>query len=178
MKTPPPAPLLDPVALCEIAAIAARRTLVEGAARTDWFVRGVLKSALVWLGFAVTLFTWMAFVPSAVVYRPAHAHLNLLGFASMMIYGVAYHAIARFTRHPLHRQRLAGAHRWLAFSPIRDARTSAPSGPVPGVCSRRAGCTCSFTTSGERSTARVRRHARTRVYDCRSSEQVSRLEAA
>jgi cbb3-type cytochrome oxidase subunit 1 len=40
--------------------------------------------------------------------------MNLLGFVTMMIYGVAYHVIPRFTGHPLHAPRLAGAQWWLA----------------------------------------------------------------
>ena len=40
-------------------------------------------------------------------WRPAHAHLNMLGFVAMMIYGVAYHALPRFAGVPLRRARLA-----------------------------------------------------------------------
>lgn len=39
-----------------------------------------------------------------------HAHLNLLGFVSMMIFGVAYHALPRFIGSPLHSDRLAELH--------------------------------------------------------------------
>ena len=80
----------------------------------DWFVRAFLKSALAWLGLGVTMGVAMAVHPAWVVYRPAHLHANLLGFVAMMIFGVAYHVIPRFTGHPLHRPRLAGAHWWLA----------------------------------------------------------------
>jgi cbb3-type cytochrome oxidase subunit 1 len=37
-----------------------------------------------------------------------------LGFVTMMIFGVAYHVIPRFTGHPLHSRRLAGMQWWLA----------------------------------------------------------------
>ena len=47
-------------------------------------------------------------------WRPAHAHLNLLGFVSMMIYGVAYHALPRFSGKPFRRPRLALTHIILA----------------------------------------------------------------
>ncbi len=40
-------------------------------------------------------------------WRPAHAHLNLLGFVTSMIYGVAYHAVPRFRGVPFRRPRLA-----------------------------------------------------------------------
>lgn len=43
----------------------------------------------------------------AYTWRPAHAHLNLLGFVSMMIYGIAYHVLPRFRGVPFRRPRLA-----------------------------------------------------------------------
>lgn len=42
-----------------------------------------------------------------IYWRPAHAHLNLLGFVTSMIYGVAYHAVPRFRGVPFRRPRLA-----------------------------------------------------------------------
>lgn len=78
----------------------------------DWFVRYFIKSALVYLGLGICMGTWMGFVPEAVIYRPAHAHLNLLGFVSMVIFGVAYHVIPRFTGHQLHSPRIAAVHWW------------------------------------------------------------------
>jgi len=78
----------------------------------DWFVKAFLKSSLAWLGVGVTLGIAMALHPVWAVYRTAHMHANLLGFVSMMIFGVAYHVIPRFTGHPLHDRRLAAAHWW------------------------------------------------------------------
>ncbi len=80
----------------------------------DWFVRGLLKSALAWLGLGVLLGLAMVLHPAWLVYRPMHLHMNLLGFVTMMISGVAYHVIPRFTGHPLASRRAAGAHVWLA----------------------------------------------------------------
>lgn len=80
----------------------------------DWFVRRFIKSALVWLGLGVTLGVGMAVHPLWIIYRPAHVHMNLLGFVTMMIFGVAYHVIPRFFGHPLHNKRLAGVHWWLS----------------------------------------------------------------
>lgn len=42
-----------------------------------------------------------------IYWRPAHTHLNLLGFVTSMIYGVAYHAVPRFKGVPFRRPRLA-----------------------------------------------------------------------
>jgi cbb3-type cytochrome oxidase subunit 1 len=80
----------------------------------EWFVRAFLRSALVWLGLGVTLGVAMAIEPAWIVYRPAHLHLNLLGFVTMMIYGVAYHVIPRFAAHQLHWPGLARTHWWVS----------------------------------------------------------------
>jgi drug/metabolite transporter (DMT)-like permease len=49
------------------------------------------------------------------VYRPAHAHANLLGFLSMFLFGVTYHVLPRFVQKPLseRRQRWAMRHFWI-----------------------------------------------------------------
>lgn len=78
----------------------------------DWFVRYFIKSALICLGLGVVMGIWLALAPGAIIYRPAHVHLNLLGFVSMIIFGVAYHVIPRFTGHPLHSRAIAGVHWW------------------------------------------------------------------
>ena len=80
----------------------------------DWFVKAFLKSSLVWLGAGVTLGLAIAMHPAWAVYRTAHLHMNLLGFVGMMIFGVAYHVIPRFTGHRLHSHRLAGLQWWIA----------------------------------------------------------------
>jgi cytochrome c oxidase cbb3-type subunit 1 len=80
----------------------------------DVFVRRFIRSSLCWLGFGVLLGISMAILPSHVVYRPAHVHANLLGFVSMMIFGVAYHVVPRFTGQTLHNPQLAAVHVILA----------------------------------------------------------------
>ncbi len=80
----------------------------------DWFVRRFVKASLVWFALGMSLGVFMTVRPALIVYRPAHVHMNLLGFVSMTIFGVAYHVIPRFTGHPLHSRRLAGAHWWLS----------------------------------------------------------------
>lgn len=75
------------------------------------FVRRFIRASLVWLGVGVLIGISMAFFPArALAYRPAHVHANLLGFVSMMIFGVAYHVIPRFTGNPLHNRRLGPVH--------------------------------------------------------------------
>jgi cytochrome c oxidase cbb3-type subunit 1 len=80
----------------------------------DWFVKAFLKASLVWLAAGVSLGLAMAVHPAWAVYRAAHLHMNLLGFVAMMIFGVAYHVIPRFTGHPLHSRQLANLQWWLA----------------------------------------------------------------
>src|SRR5690242_5793331 len=80
----------------------------------DWFVKGFLKASLAWLALGVSLGLVMACHPVWTVYRAVHLHMNLLGFVAMMIFGVAYHVVPRFTGHPLFSRRLAGVHWWSA----------------------------------------------------------------
>jgi cytochrome c oxidase cbb3-type subunit 1 len=80
----------------------------------DWYVRAFLRSSLGWLGVGVTLGVAMAVWPALAVYRTAHLHFNLLGFVTMMIFGVGYHLLPRLAGHPLHRPALAGVHWVLA----------------------------------------------------------------
>lgn len=129
----------------------------------DWFVKAFLKSSLGWLALGVTLGGAMAIHPQWIVYRPVHVHMNLLGFVTMMIYGVAYHVIPRFTGHALHSRRLAGAQWWLAniglavmavgFT-LRGAEGSSSRRrcSASAECCRQARRTGSSTTSGGPST--------------------------
>jgi cbb3-type cytochrome oxidase subunit 1 len=80
-----------------------------------WFVKAFLKASLAWLALGVTVGVAMAAHPVWTVYRLAHVHMMLLGFVTMMIYGVAYHVIPHFVGFRLHRPDLAGAHWWLAI---------------------------------------------------------------
>ncbi|MDB4879402.1 MAG: cytochrome c oxidase subunit [Gemmatimonadetes bacterium] len=80
----------------------------------DWFVKAFLKASLAWLSLGVTLGVAMAAHPPWTVYRLAHVHMVLLGFVTMMIFGVAYHVVPRFAGVPLHGRRAAGWHWWIA----------------------------------------------------------------
>lgn len=78
------------------------------------FARSFLKASLVWLALGVTLGVAMAAHPNWSVHRMAHLHMLLLGFVGMMIFGVAYHVIPRFTGHPLASRRAGIVHWWVA----------------------------------------------------------------
>lgn len=80
----------------------------------DWFVRRFVKASLVWLCVGVVIGAAMAVHPAWTVYRAAHLHATLLGFVTMMIYGVAYHVLPRFAGSPLRSPAVAGWHWWIA----------------------------------------------------------------
>ena len=80
----------------------------------DWFAKVFIRASLIWFVLGITLGLAMAIHPAWVVYRPAHAHMNLVGFVVMMIFGVGYQMLPRFFGHPIHSRALAVAHVWLA----------------------------------------------------------------
>lgn len=67
--------------------------------------------------------------------RPAHAELNLWGFAGLLIYGMAYHMIPRFAANPLRSPRAADWQSWLAIggSAATVAGWLALAGALPGA---------------------------------------------
>jgi hypothetical protein len=79
----------------------------------EGFVRAFLKASLAWLAAGVTLGLAMAVHPLWSLYRVVHMHMVLLGFVTMMIYGVGYHVLPRFAGRPL-AWRGAGWWHWWA----------------------------------------------------------------
>jgi cbb3-type cytochrome oxidase subunit 1 len=80
----------------------------------DSFVKAFIRASLVWFTLGILLGLAMAAYPPWVVYRPAHAHMNVVGFITMMVFGVGYQLLPRLFGHPLHSRGLAMAHVWLA----------------------------------------------------------------
>ena len=80
----------------------------------DWFAKVFIRASLLWFIAGITLGLAMAIHPAWVMYRPAHAHMNLVGFVVMMIFGVGYQMLPRFFGHPIHSRKFAVAHIWLA----------------------------------------------------------------
>jgi cbb3-type cytochrome oxidase subunit 1 len=77
---------------------------------TVWFI----KMSLVYLAIGTTLGALFPIFPRLEGMKYAHVHLNLLGFMSMMVYGVAYHILPRFQGKHLYSERMADVHFWLA----------------------------------------------------------------
>jgi cbb3-type cytochrome oxidase subunit 1 len=80
----------------------------------DWFAKVFIRASLLWFIAGITLGLAMAIHPAWAIYRPAHAHMNLVGFVVMMIFGVGYQMLPRFFGHPIHSRGFAVAHIWLA----------------------------------------------------------------
>ena len=102
----------------------------------DWYVKAFVKASLTWLALGVTLGVAMAAYPAWIIYRPAHMHMVLLGFVTMMIFGVAYHVIPRFTGFPLHSRKAPGVHWFISNAGLALMVVGffvRPSSPMPGV---------------------------------------------
>src|SRR5689334_6887298 len=56
----------------------------------------------------------MAVHPAWIVYRPAHAHMNVVGFLTMLVFGVGYQLLPRLFGHPLHSRALGVFHLYAA----------------------------------------------------------------
>jgi nitric oxide reductase large subunit len=80
--------------------------------RNRWFIAAALAYAL--LGGLIGL-AWLAdpgLLPGLAL--RAHAHLMLVGFVGMMIFGVGLHVLPRFSGRELYSERVADAQFWIA----------------------------------------------------------------
>ncbi len=77
---------------------------------TVWFIR----CAIVYFLLAILLGIYMSVAGPVYPWMPIHAHFNLLGWMSMMVYGVGYHILPRFSGRQLWSDPLAYAQIWLA----------------------------------------------------------------
>lgn len=75
------------------------------------YSKNFIRAAMVYFLLSVLLALGMAGDPNwASVYNQAHAHLMLLGWMSMMIFGFAYHALPRFQGSAMPSTALAYTH--------------------------------------------------------------------
>jgi cytochrome c oxidase cbb3-type subunit 1 len=56
----------------------------------------------------------IALHPPWIIYRPAHAHMTVVGFLTMLVFGVGYQLLPRLFGHALYSPRLAVAHLFCA----------------------------------------------------------------
>jgi cytochrome c oxidase cbb3-type subunit 1 len=80
----------------------------------DRFARWFIIMSIVYLGIASVLGIVMLYTSEALALKFVHSHLNLLGWVSMMIYGVGYHILPRFMGRPLYSQKLGDLQFWAA----------------------------------------------------------------
>ncbi|RJQ50150.1 MAG: hypothetical protein C4538_00720 [Nitrospiraceae bacterium] len=76
-----------------------------------WYLR---MSVVYFVAGAVIGFFMIVSPDVSGYYVTSHAHLNLLGFMSMMIYGVGYHILPRFSGRNIYSPKIMHVQFWLA----------------------------------------------------------------
>ncbi|MBI5026542.1 MAG: cbb3-type cytochrome c oxidase subunit I [Nitrospirae bacterium] len=86
-----------------------------------------LRMSLIYLFSGAFLGLKMVMWPdSAAYYRSVHVHLNLLGFMAMMIYGVGYHILPRFSGRPVYSPLIVRVQFWFANAGLLGMAISWP----------------------------------------------------
>jgi len=81
----------------------------------DKYAKVFVRASLIYLGIGTLMGGWMILSPDIrFALTRVHAHILLLGFMAMMIYGVGYHILPRFMGRPVYSHRLGNIQVWLA----------------------------------------------------------------
>ncbi|MBI5408513.1 MAG: hypothetical protein HZA14_04015 [Nitrospirae bacterium] len=88
-----------------------------------WYLR---MSVIYFAAGAVLGIVMILWPEEAGYYITAHAHLNLLGFMSMMIYGVGYHILPRFSGRNIYSPRIMHIQFWIANAGLAGMALSWP----------------------------------------------------
>jgi cytochrome c oxidase cbb3-type subunit 1 len=80
----------------------------------DRFVKGFIVMSIVYLGVSTILGLLMLGNQSLMPLKFVHSHLNMLGWVSMMIYGVGYHILPRFMGRALYSSRIGEVQFYLS----------------------------------------------------------------
>lgn len=80
----------------------------------EWFIKAFIRASLAWFTLGLLLGIAISAYPPWAAYRPAHAHMTVVGFLTMMVFGVGYQLLPRLFGSPLHSRGAAIAHFWLA----------------------------------------------------------------
>jgi cbb3-type cytochrome oxidase subunit 1 len=80
----------------------------------DKFVRNFILVSIIYLGLAAVLGICMLADQTLLSLKFVHSHLMLLGWVSMMIYGVGYHVLPRFSGRPLRHPKMGELQFWTA----------------------------------------------------------------
>ncbi|HXY54976.1 MAG TPA: hypothetical protein VEM40_09945 [Nitrospirota bacterium] len=80
----------------------------------DRYVKGFIVMSIVYLGIAAVLGIVMLANQNVMAIKFVHSHLNMLGWVSMMIYGVGYHILPRFMGRPVYSNKIGETQFYLA----------------------------------------------------------------
>ena len=80
----------------------------------DRFVKNFIAMSMVYLALASVVGVMMLSRPAYLEFRFVHSHLMLLGWVSMMIYGVGYHILPKFAGRFIASRALGEAQFWLS----------------------------------------------------------------
>jgi cbb3-type cytochrome oxidase subunit 1 len=80
----------------------------------DRFVRNFIIVSIFYLGISSVLGVCMLWDQSLMSLKFVHSHLNMLGWVSMMIYGVGYHILPKFAGRPLKYPKIGELQFWAA----------------------------------------------------------------
>lgn len=98
----------------------------------DRYTKAFVIAALVYFFLAALLGVWMGAADAAGWTRFAHVHFNLLGFMSMMIYGVGYFILPRFNGRTLRWPSWVPLHFYAANIGLIGMVATAPERPSTG----------------------------------------------
>lgn len=80
----------------------------------DRYVKNFIGMSIIYLFIASVFGIAMLKHPSLLALKFVHSHLNMIGWVSMMIFGVGYHILPRFMGRPLKSPKLGELQFWLA----------------------------------------------------------------
>jgi len=80
----------------------------------DTFVRRFIIMSIIYLGISSLVGIAMLGSEKAMALKFVHSHLNMLGWVSMMIYGVGYHILPKFMGRAMHSKTLGEIQFWMA----------------------------------------------------------------
>ncbi|HAM51538.1 MAG TPA: hypothetical protein DCP92_12930 [Nitrospiraceae bacterium] len=80
----------------------------------DRFVKNFIVMSIVYLAVSSVLGICMLSNQALMPLKFVHSHLNMLGWVSMMIFGVGYHILPRFSGRPLKSPKIGELQFWLA----------------------------------------------------------------
>jgi hypothetical protein len=98
----------------------------------DRYTKAFVVAALVYFFLAAVLGAWMGSAAAAEWVQFAHVQFNMLGFMSMMIYGVGYFILPRFNGRTLHWPSWVPLHFYAANVGLIGMVATAPERPSTG----------------------------------------------